>query len=275
VSLLTTADVAAITDIADITVDRGSLDDLTDGTIAVVDPGDGEVPEIGDTVTVVGNAGRSADLETAAVIKLSIDSSQVGNLVTAETFDELVGDTAPTVAFIDVASGEQSDTKDAIEEEASLRPDITVTEGNAIGRTIGSIFDFLIKAVDGLLLMSVVIALIGIINTLSLSIIERRRELGLLRVVGMTDRRVQRMIRLESVLISGLGTVTGLVLGAFVGWGLIGAINRMTDADVGTSLSPGTLALVLVAGVLLGLLASLIPARRSTRLDVLDSIASS
>ena len=283
VSLLSTADIAEITDIADVTVAQGSLGDLRDGTIAVVDNGgDGsivagsgtkeEVPKIGDTVTVVGNGGRSADLEVVAVVKLSIDSSQVGNLVTAGTFDRLVGDTAPTVAFIDAKAGDQSDTKDAIEKQSALRPDITVTEGNALGRLIGTVFDFLIKAVNGLLLMSVVIALIGIINTLSLSIIERRRELGLLRVVGMTDKRVQRMIRLESVLIAGLGTVTGLVLGAFVGWGLIGAINRISGANVGTSLSLGTLALVLVAGVLLGLLASLIPARRSTHLDVLDSI---
>ena len=222
---------------------------------------------------VVGNDGRTADLTVVATLKLSIDSSQVGSLVTPKTFDGLVGDTAPTVAFLDVASGAQSETKDAIEAQADLRPDITVVEGNAIGRLIGSVFDFLINAVNGLLLMSVVIALIGIINTLSLSILERRRELGLLRVVGMTDRRVQRMMRLESVLIAGLGTVTGLVLGAFVGWGLIGAISRNTEAGVSTSLPFGQLGLVLVAGVVLGLIASLIPARRSTRLEVLDAIA--
>ena len=57
--------------------------------------------------------------------------------------------------------------------------------------------------------MSVVIALIGIINTMSLSILERRRELGLLRIIGMTDKRVRRMVTLESVLISVLGTVSG------------------------------------------------------------------
>ena len=64
----------------------------------------------------------------------------------------------------------------------------------------------MINAVNGLLLMSVIVALIGIVNTLSLSVIERRRELGLLRVVGMVDKRVQRMVRLESVVISSLGT---------------------------------------------------------------------
>jgi putative ABC transport system permease protein len=90
----------------------------------------------------------------------------------------------------------------------------------------------------------------------------------------MTDRRVQRMVRLESVLIAGLGTITGLVLGAVVGWGLVLSINRLSEADIGFSVPLFTLLLVLVAGVVLGLLASLIPARRSTRLDVLDAIQS-
>ena len=83
--------------------------------------------------------------------------------------------------------------------------------------------------------MSVLVALIGIVNTLSLSILERRRELGLLRIMGMTDKRVQRMVRLESALISALGTVTGLVGGLVVGWGLIFSINRLSDAKIGSA----------------------------------------
>src|SRR6185295_6882076 len=114
----------------------------------------------------------------------------------------VVGDKAPTVAFLDVKDGAQTETKNAIEDLADTRPDVTATEGNAVGRLLGGVFDFLIKAVDGLLMMSVVIALIGIVNTLSLAIIERRRELGLLRVVGMTDQLVQRMVRIESLLIA-------------------------------------------------------------------------
>ena len=157
---------------------------------------------------------------------------------------------------------------------AARAPDITAQEGNFVGRLIRQIFDFVINAVDGLLVMSIIIALIGIINTLSLSIFERRRELGLLRAVGMTDKRVQRMVRLEAVLISALGTVTGVVLGLFMGWALIHAINRLSSANVALSLPYGRLGLVLVLGVVLGVLASLIPARRSTKLDVLDAIQS-
>ena len=132
--------------------------------------------------------------------------------------------------------------------------------------------DFIIKAVTGLLLMSVLIALIGIINTMSLSILERRRELGLLRIIGMTDKRVQRMVRLESVLISLLGTVTGLVAGVVVSLALLLSINRLGGASVSPSFPGLELLGILVAGVVLGVLAALVPARRSTRLEVLDAV---
>ena len=82
------------------------------------------------------------------------------------------------------------------------------------------------------------------------------------------------MVRLEAVLISALGTVTGVVLGLFMGWSLIHAINRLSSANVALSLPYGRLGLVLVLGVVLGVLASLIPSRRSTKLDVLDAIQS-
>jgi len=271
--ILSSANIPEIRKIAGIDVEKGSLADLGDGAIALVDEGTPGT-KVGSVVTVTDNRGRSVDLRVAALINPSIDALQVGSLVDEATFNALVGDVAPTVAFVDVDSGAQTETKNAIEALADRRPDITAQEGNAVGRLVGSIFDFLIKAVTGLLLMSVVIALIGIVNTMSLSILERRRELGLLRVVGMTDSRVQRMVRLESVLIAMLGTVTGLVLGIVVSLGLITSINRLSQATVTPALPWLELVGVLLAGVVLGFLAALIPARRSTRLDVLDAIQS-
>lgn len=269
-SALSSGDLARIRAVAGIDLKDGSFDDLTEGTIAVVYGAD--APSLGSTVTVTSSAGASVDLRVVAVIDQSVDSLTLGSFTTEATFDELVGDTAPTVAFIDLATGAQSDTKDAIEALTKLRPDITLTAGNYLGQLIGTIFDFIINAVNGLLMISVVIALIGIVNTLSLSILERRRELGLLRAIGMTDTKVRRMVRVESVLIAGLGTVTGLLLGLFVGWALVRAIDRIAQTSVPFSLPTGRLILVLVLGVVLGLLASVIPARRSTKLDVLDSI---
>ena len=210
-------DVNELAKVANIAVAKGSLADLsTDGgggTIAVVDTGEGASTNVGGTVTVTDSRGKDVDLRVVAVLEATQDTAQTGSIIDITTFESLVGDVAPTLAFVDVASGAQGKTKDAIQNLADVRPDITAQEGNAVGKLIGTVFDFLIKAVTGLLLMSVVIALIGIINTMSLAILERRRELGLLRIIGMTDKRVRRMVTLESVLISLLGTLGGLALG--------------------------------------------------------------
>ena len=270
-SVVSTGDFTALSDVADLDLEQGSIDDLGPGQVLLQSGVAGPDP-IGQTVTLTNSRGETVDLEVAGVIKFSLDSGLVGSFVDTPTFDAFVGETAPTVAFIDVQTGAQSDTEDAIDGITELRPDITLTQGNAIGQLVGQVFDFLIEAVNGLLLMSVIVALIGIVNTLSLSILERRRELGLLRVVGMEDKRVRRMVRIESVLISALGTITGVALGVFTGWALIFGIDRLSEAGIPYALPGGMLALVLVLGIGLGFLASLIPAQRSTRLEVLDAI---
>ena len=270
-SAVSTGDFAAMQAIAGIEAVEGSFDDLGPDQVLMKES-DGVDYPIGSTVTFTSSQGNAVELEVVGTINSTIDTSLTGNLVDAETFDAFVGETAPTVAFMDVVSGAQTDTEDAIDDIISLRPDIQVIEGNAIGQLIGGVFDFLINAVNGLLLMSVVVALIGIVNTLSLSILERRRELGLLRVVGMVDRRVRRMVRIEAVLISALGTLTGIALGAFAGMATILSIDRLSDANIAFNIPWTWLLIVLVLGVLLGFLAALIPAKRSTRLEVLDAI---
>ena len=272
-AIASSGDVDAMRAVASIKVEKGSLDDLTDGTIAVLDTGSGSAPKVGGTVTVTDSRGKDVELKVVAVLEPTQDTGQTGSIIDRKTFDSLVGDVAPTVAFVDVASGAQSRTKTAIGDLADTRPDITAQEGNALGKLIGTVMDFLIKAVTGLLLMSVIIALIGIINTMSLSILERRRELGLLRIIGMTDKRVRRMVTLESVLISLLGTLGGLLLGLVVSLLLLVSVNRLSEAAIHPSIPWIELVAILVLGVLLGVLAALLPARRSTRLEVLDAIA--
>jgi len=269
-SLVSTTDGGDLVRVAKITAAQGSLANLGPGTIAMSD--NGSAPKVGSTVKLTDLQGKSTELKVVAILDATINSGYLGNLLTPATFEEVFGQTAPTAAFIDAKSGTESDTKDAIDNAVAKRPDISVTEGNALGQIVGSIFDFMINAVNGLLVMSVIVALIGIVNTLSLSILERRRELGLLRVMGMLDKRVQRMVRLESTLIAALGTFTGVALGLAVGWGVVSAIGRLTDAGIGLSFPGLRILLVLVLGVVLGLAASYIPARRSTRLEVLEAI---
>ena len=120
--------------------------------------------------------------------------------------------------------------------------------------------------------MSVVIALIGIANTLSLSLHERTRELGLLRAVGQSRRALRATVRWESVIIAIFGTLGGLALGTFMCWGLLRAI-AVSEGFGEFAPSYPTLAIVLGVAVVAGVLAAWRPARRAAKLDVLDAIS--
>jgi putative ABC transport system permease protein len=122
----------------------------------------------------------------------------------------------------------------------------------------------------GLLAMSVFVALIGIVNTMALSIHERTRELGLLRAVGMSSRQLRRTIRYESTIIALIGTVVGLALGLFLGWV---ASRAAQDTFPDFTIPITSLIVIAVVGVIAGLAAGILPARRAGRLDVLDAIA--
>lgn len=122
-----------------------------------------------------------------------------------------------------------------------------------------------------LLALAVVIALIGIINTLLLSVFERTREIGLLRAVGMRRGQVRRMIRGESVIIALFGAVVGIVTGACLGAAFAGALRN--DGVTTVSIPVPSMIAFVVLAALLGLAAAAWPARRAARLDVLSAIA--
>ncbi len=128
----------------------------------------------------------------------------------------------------------------------------------------------LLGLVYALLLLAVVIALLGIGNTLALSIFERTQELGLLRAVGMTRGQLRSTIRWESVIIALQGTVLGLLIGGFFGWALVTALNK--KATIIFSIPYTTLLVVVVLAAVAGVAAAVLPARRAAKLNVLRSI---
>ena len=129
----------------------------------------------------------------------------------------------------------------------------------------------MLTLIYGLLALALVIAVLGIVNTLALSVIERTREIGLLRAIGLSRRQMRRMIRMESIVISFLGALLGVLLGLVFGWVLL------TDlADEGLeviSVPVGQLLAFLGVSLLVGVLAAVFPARRAARLDVLAAIS--
>ena len=120
-----------------------------------------------------------------------------------------------------------------------------------------------------LLGFSVIVSLFGMVNTLVLSVFERTRELGMLRAIGMTRRQARRMIRHESVITALIGAVLGLGLGLL----LAGLVTRaLSDYGVPMVLPLGTLIGFTLVAVLAGIGAAIMPARRASRLNVLDAL---
>ncbi|GLW73388.1 ABC transporter substrate-binding protein [Kitasatospora phosalacinea] len=173
----------------------------------------------------------------------------------------------------------------------ALRPGVTVEQGRAaIGQlaaaygnpqvqtraeyaeSSASGVDMMLSVVYALLALAVLIALLGIANTLTLAVHERTRELGLLRAVGQSRAQLRAMVRWESVLVAAFGTAGGLVLGALLGW----ALTRASDgAGTGSfALPAGRLAVIALVGLAAGALAGLRPAARAAKLDVLRAVAS-
>jgi putative ABC transport system permease protein len=129
----------------------------------------------------------------------------------------------------------------------------------------------LLTVVYVLLVLAIVIALMGIANTLSLSTHERTRELGLLRAVGQTRAQTRAMVRWESVIVALFGTIGGVGLGLFLAWALVSALA--SDGFTLFAVPKLSLALVLALGALVGVLAAVRPAHRAARMDVLAAIA--
>jgi putative ABC transport system permease protein len=133
-------------------------------------------------------------------------------------------------------------------------------------------YQALLRLVYVLLALAIFIALLGIGNTLALSIFERTRELGVMRAVGMTRGQLRAMIRWESVIIALQGTALGLLVGVFFGWALMLAMK--SQGITVFSLPVLSLVAVVVLAALAGFMAAILPSRRAARLNVLRAIVS-
>jgi len=122
----------------------------------------------------------------------------------------------------------------------------------------------------GLLFFAVIIAVLGITNTLTLSVFERTREIGLLRAVGMSRRQVRRMIRWEAVIVASFGAILGVAIGIVLGWAVVRAL---ADEGLGAFAIPyGQVVTALILAAVAGVLAAIWPARKAARMNVLDAI---
>jgi putative ABC transport system permease protein len=259
-------------DIFDVDPVEGSPDDLDATSIAVFENvADDKGLGIGDTVPVTFTTTGTQDM-TVRLIYARNPGMENEWIVSTEAFVANYPDQMDTQVFVKNADGVPAgEALAAVEKVADDYPGLNVLDQTEYKEEQLGFVDQLLGLVYAMLALAVLIALLGIGNTLGLSIVERTRELGVLRAVGMTRSQLRSAIRWESVIIAVQGTLLGLVIGVFFGWALVTA---MRDEGLTTFTVPVvSLAVVVVLAALAGVVAAILPARRAARLDVLRAVA--
>jgi putative ABC transport system permease protein len=223
--------------------------------------------ELGDTIHVTTPKGSQVDYELAGTYDNQLDV--LGKIVVTNT--SMTDDwNQPDDSFVLVGGRGTPETLEKAAESALAEfPVAKVQTLSQFKDESADQVNQLLGLVFGLLALSVIVALLGIVNTLALAVHERTRELGLLRAVGMSKRQVRRMVRAESVITALIGAVLGLVLG--IVFAVI--VSRPLEADGFVLTFPIlTLVAVTILAAIAGVLAAIPPARRASRVDVLRAV---
>ncbi len=269
------ADPTHLGQVVDLGLRQGSIAALgDDGVLATEDAARQYHLRVGSDVAMQFPQGietlRVAGLYTRADFTGALP---IGFIVAAPAYEQGFGTASQdALVYVHAKPGETRAAKTAV--TASLAagfPNIDVfTRAQFQSSQQDAVNRFLAVTV-ALLMLSEIIAVLGIVNTLALSVFERTRELGLLRVVGMTRRQLRRMIRGESVIVALLGGLVGTGVGLLWGWVFTAALR--TEGVTALSIPVVQLVAFVVLSMLAGVVAALAPAWRAARLDVLDAIA--
>ncbi|MCD7102196.1 ABC transporter permease [Pseudoclavibacter sp. 13-3] len=258
-------------------VAKAPLPATSPDTVTVVDEAlpDGSVP--GGEMSMTGPDGRTASLH----LQHGMKNPYFGALVDEPTLDRVASEigvpVTTTSIIMQLAPGLDAQAVQHVAEQiGTIMPDDYVSPAQLEKLMYEQIIDVLLSIVTGLLAIAVVIAVIGVTNTLSLSVIERVRENALLRALGLTKRQLRAMLGMESVLVSIVATAIGLMLGTaygLLGVGILFGQTLGTGIDISWQLPWVQYLLFVVTAVLVGLLASVLPARRAARLSPVEGLS--
>ncbi|UUN27292.1 ABC transporter permease [Streptomyces sp. FIT100] len=260
----------SIEQVLNIDVVQGSLGSLAEGRIGVAEKtADKRGWKVGTDIPVTFGDKKQGTLTVGAVYKDSefvspvIVSTKVVNPHEAKPF-------IPQI-FVKMDGGQTAANEKALISALGENPAITVMDHQDIRDQFGGMINLMLNILYGLLAMALLIAVLGVVNTLAMSVFERQQEIGMLRAIGLDRRRVKRMVRLEAVVISLFGALIGIGLGAFLGWA-IGETMRASIPGYELVLPWDRIGIFLALAGLVGVLASLWPARSAARLNMLNAI---
>lgn len=271
-TLVSASDPAAITDVVDMEVMSGNLDHLGDKDLAVSEAKAKDKGwRVGTTVDARFVNGTTRKMTVRAIYRNRLVAQDIFASIDAVRPSLVVP--MAQIAFISGTKGTSPQTiKAEVDKLLAHNPTAKVQTNAEFKTESAAQMNSFLMIVYAMLALAVIIAIIGIVNTLGLSVMERVRELGLLRAVGMTKRQLRTTVRVEALLIAVTGTVIGIVLGTAIGASLIKSFGP-EQALTGFAIPFPTIITVLVAGVFVGLFAAIIPARRAARLDPLRALA--
>ncbi|PNG18261.1 ABC transporter permease [Streptomyces cahuitamycinicus] len=173
--------------------------------------------------------------------------------------------------MVKTSDGTSGAVQDKLEKALGTNPAIKVQSKDDISNEIAQMFTLMLNMVYGLLAMAVIVAVLGVINTLAMSVFERSQEIGMLRAIGLDRKGIKRMVRIESLVISLFGAVLGIGLGVFFGWAA-GELLASKMATYELVLPWARMGVFLLLAAMVGVLAALWPARRAARLNMLEAI---
>ncbi|MFJ5681003.1 ABC transporter permease [Streptomyces sp. NPDC093097] len=263
-------DLDQIDKVAHLTFTEGSLDALKAGGIAVSQSGAKEHGwRLGDTVKIEFDEKRKIRAKVAAIYT---DLEALGSAFTSTTLvDPYLERFRNEELLVKTAHGASPAIAKEIRHTLGDNPLVKVQDHEDLRKETAGQITTIVNMVYGLLGMAVIIAVVGVVNTLAMSVFERTREIGMLRAIGLARSGIKRMVRLESVVISLFGAVLGMGLGIFLAW----ASGKLVSSSFPTYamvLPWGRLGLFVLIALVVGVLAALWPARRAARLNTLEAI---
>ncbi|MCP3853571.1 MAG: ABC transporter permease [Actinomycetia bacterium] len=226
---------------------------------------------VGDTVTTEFSNGAMVEATVSGVFHDQVIVSQ-DYLFDTSVFDSAGVEAGDEWLAFSIPEGvDPVQIQSLLDGLADQFPSSDIETADEFRDRIAGFVDTTLAMVNIMVALAVVIALIGIANTLALSVFERTRELGLVRAVGMTRRQLRRMVRFEAALVATFGAVLGVGIGLLFGWGVVGALPESFAATV--SIPTVNIAILMMVAATAGVVAAWLPARRAGRMNVLDAIA--
>ncbi|MET9681885.1 ABC transporter permease [Streptomyces coeruleorubidus] len=266
---LTGVNGAAIGELAGPKVDAGSFE--VGGTRIVVDSETAKSYgwKAGSAFTISFEDGEKQKLTVAGTYESNDFLS--GILLDQATLAPHESDPYNMKVMVKTSGGTSGATQDKLEKALGTNPAIKVQDKQDISNEIAQMFTLMLNMVYGLLAMAVIVAVLGVVNTLAMSVFERSQEIGMLRAIGLDRKGIKRMVRLESLVISLFGAVLGIGLGVFFGWAA-GELLASKMATYELVLPWARMGVFLLLAATVGVLAALWPARRAARLNMLEAI---